>query len=377
MSDETRRIDGLLRRIQASQGDYEKSASEIRRSLDGDDRFPATSLVRERWKDTARTAEKLSTTSLSPDAAIGEIATAVTDLMGIRYVGLLYSDKYDIAEAIMNAARRKKLVIQRQNPTETTLRQMTAEERTRPLPDEIRADGYSSIHFVVLPQGDEMEHRLKPRPVEIQVRTIFEEAFAEVSHVHAYEYARAGIVIDPRAAALLQVLSELLRPAARVAGVLAGMAVVEQEPGTVNLDGAVARSPASKSLKSGKQIDATGTGTGGGPAGETLIEYVERRLGHRPSQNVIGRFAQTLGLHGAAALAGVPAFVDSGWDAGVRELRKMLARGAEREPFTGGPQFDDQVYCLLVYLVRHEHDRLGKAVVRTEIRQLIRQRDLS
>jgi len=184
---------------------YQKLAEELHRLLDQDQTFPHGSVytVKHRLKSPDRLIEKLC--ALAPDATQGEKVNAATfpnhiaDLLGMRVICLRVSDLEKVKkylEALKNEGSLEVL----DGPTE---KQTFVIRIKDPVPDinvDIQYSGYSSIHYVVkLGSKVRSPSNVGGLRAELQLRTIFEEAWGEIDHKYRYEIKRTGNSAIPSA----------------------------------------------------------------------------------------------------------------------------------------------------------------------------------
>lgn len=355
-------MDDVLLAIQAAREDFEAACNEVRRALDRDQRFPPTSLVRQRWKDVRRTREKLVNASAAGrPITLENWHEQITDLMGVRYVGLLYPDKYAMSDFIIAAADAGNVEIRQASPPVETLREVS--DRGTPIPDDIRVSGYSSFHFVVIPAAESSVHKARRLPVEVQVRTIFEEAFAEISHQYVYERQRSGTAVPENATRLLGVLAEILRPAARMSELIAVLA--EPHPGIVNV-GEAPRSDGESGTVPDIPLEH-------GVTRISFQAFVADRLGRQPSVQLLNRASEVLGAYDRHALDSLVPWFAARWEQRIGGFRRFYRGLTGREPFDDTLSFDDDCFCWFAYVVRIEQGSLSATVVEAEISRLARE----
>mgnify|MGYP001379601229 CR=1 FL=1 len=184
---------------------YQILAEELHRLLDLEETFPHASVyaVKHRLKSPDRLIEKLC--ALTLDANQSEAISDVTfqnhvdDLLGIRVICLRVSDLGKVRNYLDSLKNEGSLEMLK-GPTE---KQTFAIRLKDPDPDtnvDIQYSGYSSIHYVV-----KLGPKIKsPSDVgglraELQLRTIFEEAWGEIDHKYRYEIKRTATHAIPNA----------------------------------------------------------------------------------------------------------------------------------------------------------------------------------
>ncbi|HWN10099.1 MAG TPA: RelA/SpoT domain-containing protein [Pyrinomonadaceae bacterium] len=178
---------------------YDQLARELRRLLDNDPRFPRAFVqVKDRFKGAERLIEKIQQNNAGLSSGVKPIAAddfqdRIDDILGLRMVCLRLSQLNTLSSYIEGLVADGILVHQRQPTRRATFRVPPYEEDPNQPPLDMQYSGYSSIHFVVSlgPKHDAFE-RLGALRTEIQLRTIFEEAWGEVDHKYRYEVIRSG-----------------------------------------------------------------------------------------------------------------------------------------------------------------------------------------
>ena len=192
----------ILVKYLKAQDQYKRMATELHRLLDEDQRFPAKSVytVKHRLKDPDRIIEKIMEANTKARKRVtliddSNFQSRIDDLLGIRVVCLRLADLVKLKQYLNSLAQQQKLRFIK-GPTEKKtflIRPGEAESGNVHTRADMQYTGYSSIHYVVklgprLPPPKDLA-RLK---AELQLRTIFEEAWGEVDHKYRYELTRSG-----------------------------------------------------------------------------------------------------------------------------------------------------------------------------------------
>lgn len=211
---------------------YKKLAQYIVRLIRDDPSKPEGSIhtITYRIKDELRLIEKID--RLNKDIKAGtpliserDYQAFVGDLLGVRIICLRLSDVEKVEaylkllseESILNFVRgpdHKKSFILPVNPDES-------------IPDatDLRHTGYSSIHYrLKLGENSDAPQDLKGVIVELQLRTILEEAWSEIDHKYRYMRSRNDVELPDHIHAGFYNLSAYLQTAASQAEYLCRMA---------------------------------------------------------------------------------------------------------------------------------------------------------
>jgi ppGpp synthetase/RelA/SpoT-type nucleotidyltranferase len=140
----------------------------------------------------------------------------ITDIVGLRFITLYRDDVADVTEIVLKcllALNDEKCPFVRSELTEFKLYMSNTTAKHNPLakrvaelaarlredrdkwdvPEPILSQEYSSVHFVTwMPTGNDPAKV----PIEIQVRSVFEDAWGEVDHALLYEHRRTGAPLD-------------------------------------------------------------------------------------------------------------------------------------------------------------------------------------
>jgi putative GTP pyrophosphokinase len=179
---------------------YEKLAEYIVHLIRDDPSSPRESLhtVIYRIKDNARLIEKIDEENkhLCVEAVPitqRNFQKRVGDLLGIRLICLRLSDIKRVEEYLGLLAEEKILRFIRKPDHKRSFVLPVDPGEEIPEGLDLRYSGYSSIHYqVVLGKNTDAPDELKGLQVEIQLRTILEEAWGEIDHKYRYEFNRSG-----------------------------------------------------------------------------------------------------------------------------------------------------------------------------------------
>jgi putative GTP pyrophosphokinase len=179
---------------------YEKLAEYIVHLIRDDPSSPKESLhtITYRIKDEARIIEKID----EENKQLGVEAAPITqknfqervgDLLGIRLICLRLSDIKRV-EAYLGLLAEEKILrfIRKPDQKRSFVLPVDPGEAT-PEGLDLRYSGYSSIHYQVeLGENSDATDELKGLQIEIQLRTILEEAWGEIDHKYRYAFSRSG-----------------------------------------------------------------------------------------------------------------------------------------------------------------------------------------
>jgi putative GTP pyrophosphokinase len=175
---------------------YEKLAKGFHGILDEDPRFPANAVyaVKHRLKSEVRLLEKIKTANSELKTGQHPISrenlqTRIKDLLGFRIICLRLSDLEKLKVYISSLEKEYELNVV-SGPTEKkSFIIRPGEEKF----SDLQYSGYSSIHYIVKAGKNlRMPKELRSLQAELQLRTIFEEAWGELDHKYQYEKTRAG-----------------------------------------------------------------------------------------------------------------------------------------------------------------------------------------
>lgn len=162
--------------------------------------FPAVHSVKYRLKDTHHLVEKFERKK-ELEITESNFFDKITDLAGIRILHL-YSDQFiGIHEEIMNQVNSREIVLYETPVAYTWDIDMGEFFEKLNLNVKIKPSYYTSVHYVVMPKENS---NIK---CEIQVRTLFEEAWGEIDHSMNYPTPIGSIACREQLKALAQLTS--------------------------------------------------------------------------------------------------------------------------------------------------------------------------
>lgn len=179
---------------------YDRLATELHRVLDGDARFAEYGVyaVKHRIKSDARLVEKIDSYNRDhPRRCItpATFQSRVKDLLGVRIVVLRLDDLKLVRDyiAALVAERRLRLV---GKPKEMRTFLIRPGRDAQDEYADMQYSGYSSIHYNVKAGAAlGLARDVAALKAELQLRTIFEEAWGEIDHKYRYELKRSGTPI--------------------------------------------------------------------------------------------------------------------------------------------------------------------------------------
>jgi ppGpp synthetase/RelA/SpoT-type nucleotidyltranferase len=201
---------------------YEKLAKYIVHLIWDDPSSPKESLhtVIYRIKDNARLIEKID----EENKHLGVNAAPITkknfqervgDLLGIRLICLRLSDIKRVEAYLGLLAEEKILRFIRKPDHKRSFVLPVDPGEAIPEGLDLRYSGYSSIHYPVeLGKNSDAPDELKGLQVELQLRTILEEAWGEIDHKYRYVFNRNGDALPDYIHAGFYNLSAYLQAAA-------------------------------------------------------------------------------------------------------------------------------------------------------------------
>ena len=184
-------------------GKYERLAEYIIHLIREDPSSPKENLhtMIYRIKDEARLIEKID----EENKQLGIEAEPIThknfqervgDLLGIRLICLRLSDIKRV-EAYLGLLAEEKILQLLGKPDQKRSFVLPVDPgETIPEGLNLRYSGYSSIHYQVrLGRNSDAPDELKALRIELQLRTILEEAWGEIDHKYRYVFSRSGYVL--------------------------------------------------------------------------------------------------------------------------------------------------------------------------------------
>lgn len=142
---------------------------------------PTIHSIRYRLKNEEHLRDKLlRKLDAGEEFPAAELLTRINDLVGVRVLHL-YQDQFPrIHETIQDQVSRADWSLQEPAVAYTWDPECSNFYKSLGLETELKPSHYTSIHYVVKPRKD------SPLACEIQVRTLFEEAWGEIDHTINY-----------------------------------------------------------------------------------------------------------------------------------------------------------------------------------------------
>jgi len=179
---------------------YAKLAEDIVRLIRDDPSAPKESIhtVLYRIKDEARLIEKIEQENSTSAVNVKTITHSnyqerIDDIVGIRIICLRLSDIVKVEEYLKLLAEEK--IFQFTEKADHKRSFVLPIDPGEGVPQDLNLqyNGYSSIHYQVkLGERSDVKEDLKKIQVELQLRTILEEAWGEIDHKYRYVYSRIG-----------------------------------------------------------------------------------------------------------------------------------------------------------------------------------------
>jgi putative GTP pyrophosphokinase len=296
-----RERDRVLVRFYDAQDHYERLASEVRRLLDEESPYLANALytVKHRLKDRDRLIQKIDQQNArlrkgGKRIDLSNFPERIEDLLGIRIVCLRLSDLAKVKRYLGDLADDGKIKVVR-GPIEkkTFLIRPGDPEAAR----DLQYSGYSSVHYVIkLGKVTRPVPQIANLKAELQLRTLFEEAWGEIDHKYRYELKRAGQKVPPHVDAGFRDLALYLQAAARhVEHLCEDIERLRTEPKSVHRR--------AERVKSVAPTTAAAPALTAGPAltgvsAHSLTPLFQRLLGFQPTLRTLGYLQQRLNEHG-------------------------------------------------------------------------------
>ncbi|MFO7883530.1 MAG: RelA/SpoT domain-containing protein [Desulfobacteraceae bacterium] len=179
---------------------YENLAAYIVGLIRDDPSAPKESIhtILYRIKDEDRLIEKIDQENSSPDPSKKSIThknfqEKISDIIGIRVICLRLSDIVKVEAYLALLAEEKILQFMRE-PDHKRSFVLPIDPGEDALQDiNLQYSGYSSIHYQIkLGENSDAGLEFKEIQVELQLRTILEEAWGEIDHKYRYAYSRTG-----------------------------------------------------------------------------------------------------------------------------------------------------------------------------------------
>lgn len=141
---------------------------------------PVIHSIRTRIKDSSHLSEKIIRKSAEKEVSEANVFQSITDIAGIRVIHLHLAQFPKIHECIMKQVEQKHWALF-EAPKAYTWDPETEKFFQELSLETLRKDSYyTSIHYVIQPKTDSYV------TCEIQVRTLFEEAWGEIDHTVNY-----------------------------------------------------------------------------------------------------------------------------------------------------------------------------------------------
>ncbi|MBU1344275.1 MAG: RelA/SpoT domain-containing protein [Proteobacteria bacterium] len=179
---------------------YEKLADYMIHLIKDDPSTPKESLhtILYRIKDKVRLIEKINEENKQVKGdetliTLKNYQERIGDLLGIRLICLRLSD-IDTLKAYLGLLADEKILrfIRKPDHKRSFILPVDPGE-TIPEDLNLRYSGYSSIHYqVALGQNADAPDGIKELQIELQLRTILEEAWGEIDHKYRYVFSRSG-----------------------------------------------------------------------------------------------------------------------------------------------------------------------------------------
>lgn len=331
---------------------YEELARRIRALFEGEPTFrDGLYIIKHRIKNEDRLIEKIDERNKNqPSPVINRrnYQTKVEDIVGIRIICFRPSDVKKVAEFISALKKEGKLAFrgpENKKPFQWHL------ERAPGLSSEVdfQYSGYSSVDYKVR-LGKSLSPPLEMKKIraEIQLRTIFEEAWGELDHRYRYELARKGAKVPDHIgrgffdlAAYLQVVASQAEHLCRESEeIRAKMMRQRRKQATIGAKAApeVAPPPTAPAL----------------PAPRTIDEVVETKFSFSPSPTTTTYIQRR--LEDAFIYINQPPrlAMDVLTDEAISEFRRLFAEEMSRGPFVEPASRDIDLVNLINYaLFRH------------------------
>ena len=201
---------------------YEKLAEYIVSLIRDDPSAPKESIhtILYRIKDETRLIEKIDQENNSSKIDVKSIThknfhERIGDLIGIRVICLRLSDIVKVEAYLELLVEEKILQFIREPDHRRSFVLPIDPGEAAPQDINLQNSGYSSIHYQVkLGENSEASEEFKSIQVELQLRTILEEAWGEIDHKYRYAYCRIGTTLPEHIHSGFYNLSAYLQAAA-------------------------------------------------------------------------------------------------------------------------------------------------------------------
>ena len=221
-----RRKEAILISFLHEKEKYKKLAEYITALIKEDPSSPKESLhtIIFRLKDELRLIEKINVLN---NARIEAGTPAITkknyqecigDLLGVRIICLRLADIGKIEAYLKLLSEEKILQFVKGPDQKKSFILPSAPGESIQDGTDLRFTGYSSIHYQIrLGENSDAPRELQELQVELQLRTILEEAWSEIDHKYRYIRSRSGIALPEHIHAGFYNLSAYLQVAAQQA----------------------------------------------------------------------------------------------------------------------------------------------------------------
>ncbi len=177
---------------------YEKLAGHIVRLIRDDPSAPKESIhtILYRIKDESRLIEKIDQENISSAIDVKPIThknfhERIRDIIGIRIICLRLSDIVKVESYLEFLVKENILQFMREPDHKRSFVLPIDPGETAPQDIKLQYSGYSSIHYQVkLGENSDAGKEFKRIQIELQLRTILEEAWGEIDHKYRYAYSR-------------------------------------------------------------------------------------------------------------------------------------------------------------------------------------------
>lgn len=162
-------------------------------------------IIRKNLEDLERPADK-QIGPITPQ----NIMNRITDICGVRVIHLYQAQFDDIHKAIMDYVEQGEIFLYEQPKAYTWDPEYRESFRALGLNSILRGSLYTSVHYVVKPRAD------SEVTCEIQVRTLFEEAWGEIDHTLNYPTETENIAVQEQ----LKVLARIVGSGTRLSNAI-------------------------------------------------------------------------------------------------------------------------------------------------------------
>ena len=179
---------------------YKILAEYLVRFISDDPSAPKESIhtILYRIKDESRLIEKIDQENINSESGLKLITQnnfheRIGDIIGIRIICLRLSDIVKVEEYLEFLVDEKILKFIQKPDYKRSFVLPISLAKTAPQDINIQYSGYSSIHYQIkLGENSDVSETLKKIQIELQLRTILEEAWGEIDHKYRYSYSRIG-----------------------------------------------------------------------------------------------------------------------------------------------------------------------------------------